>query len=796
MRPLIPSTMLVVGLLAAIVGCGGPEEKKAGYLAKAQGYIQDGNLPKARVALRNVLKIDPKDAEAYYVFAEVEEKEKNWKEAFSNYLRVVELVPDHERALLKLGKFYLEARATDKVLEVTQKVTAKTPGNVEAQTLTIAVQAIKGDGTGALLAAETLAGRNPTNPDAATLLATLYLAHNRLNEVEPVLQRAVEANPGNLQLMDSFASALMRLQKHDRAEGVLKQIIDAEPKNLDRRIRLAGFYDERRQYDKAEAILREVIGLDSENEQRYLALAKFRYARKGMSEGEAALVEARKSLPKSSAIRFALGELHQLNKQPEKARTVFEEARDEFRGKPAALEAMVKLAVLDWMAGKQEEAEKQLAEVLKENPRASDALLLRGKIALQRGNGKDAIQDLRTVLKDQPELADVHALLGRAYLMTSETGLARESLEQALALNPRLIDAQMALVALDTSSGKLKEARARVDGLLKQDPNNLQIMSVLLKLQAAERDWAGTERTMSRARTAGADSSAADLVEGRLRQARGELEQAQASFERALARHPEAPEPLIALVQLDLQRGKSLQANQRLELTLARNPNHPYASGLLGEIALIGGDQPAAENRFREAIQRKPDWVQPWLHLATLKLTQKKPGEARETLENGLKAIPKSEELRLLLAKTLSEAGEVDRAIEEYEALLRLNPRSLVAANNLASMLTDQKGDQKSLEQALALAKDFDKTAPNAFFLDTLGWVHHKLGNSGQAVHFIQQALAKAPDHPVVNYHLGVAYFKAGQKAEAKTHLEKAAGFPTPFPGQDEAKSVLAQLEG
>ena len=796
MRFHISSTILVVGLLLAAVGCGGPEERKASYLAKAQAHIQEDNFPKARVALRNVLKIDPKDAEAYYLFAEVEEKEKNWKNAFGNYQRVVELVPDHERALLKLAKFYLEARATDKVMEMTEKVLAKTPGNVEAQTLTIAVQAVKGDVAGALLAAEALGSRNPNNPDAATLLATLYLAQSRLVEVEPVMQRAVEANPGNLQLMDSFASALIRLQKHDRAEAVLKQIIDAEPKNLDRRIRLAGFYDERRQYDKAEAILREVIGLDSENEQRHLALAKFQYARKGMSEGEAALVEARKTLPKSSTIRFALGELYQLNKQPEKARTVFEEARDEFRGKPVALEATVKLAVLDWMAGKQEEAEKQLAEVLKENPRASDALLLRGKIALQRGNGKDAIQDLRTVLKDQPELADVHALLGRAYLMTSETGLARESLEQALALNPRLTDAQMALVALDTSSGKLKEARARVDGLLKQDPNNLQTMSVLLKLQAAERDWAGTEHTMSRARAAGADSSAADLVEGRLRQARGELEQAQASFERALARHPEAPEPLIALVQLDLQRNKSSQAKQRLEQVLARNPIHLYASGLLGEIALIGGDQPAAENRFREAIQRKPDWVQPWLHLATLKLTQKRPDEARETLENGLKAIPKSEEMHLLLAKTLSEAGEVDRAIEEYEALLRLNPRSLVVANNLASMLTDQKGDQKSLERALALAKDFDQTAPNAFFLDTLGWVHHKLGNSGQAVHFIQQALAKAPDHPVVNYHLGVAYFKAGQKVEAKAHLEKAAGFATPFPGQDEAKSVLAQLEG
>ncbi len=788
--------ILLIGVVLAVSGCGGPEERKASYLAKAEEYVQAGNFPKARVALRNVLKIDPKDAEAYYLFAEVEEKEKNWKNAFANYQRVVELVPDHERAVLKLAKFFLEARATDKVLEMTQKVLAKTPGHVEAQTLTIAVQALKGDLAGALLEAEGLGSRNPTDPDAATLLATLYLAQNRPAAVEPVMQRAVEANPGNLQLMDSFASALIRLQKHDRAEEVLKQIIEAEPKNLDRRVRLAGFYDERRQYDKAEALLREVIRLDSENEQRYLALAKFQYARKGTAESEAALMEAEKALPKSPAIRFVLGELYELNRQPEKARAVYEEAGNDFRGKPAESEAKVKLAAIDWSAGKREEAEKQVADVLKENPRSSDALLLRGKIALQRGDARDAIQDFRSVLKDQPELAEVYVLLGRAYLATSDQALAKESLEKAVALNPRLSEAQMALAALDSSSGNMKDARARVEGLSKQDPKNLQTLSVLLRLQAAEKDWAATEETLSRARAAGADSAMADLAEGRLHQARKEWDQARAAFERVYTRYPESPEPLIALVQLSLQQRKPAEAKKRLDEVLARNPNHPYAAGLYGEIILMEGDRTGAENRFREAIQRKPDWAQPWQHLASLKLAQRQSEEAREILERGLKANPKSEELRLLLATSLTEAGQVDQAIVEYEALLQHNPRALVAANNLASLLADQKGDQKSLERALAVAKDFETVAPNPYFLDTLGWVHHKLGNSGQALHFIQQAAAKAPDHPVVNYHLGLAYFKAGQTAEAKTHLEKAVAAPKPFPGLDEAKSVLAQLQG
>lgn len=245
----------------------------------------------------------------------------------------------------------------------------------------IAVQALKGDRDGALVAAEALGDKHPTDPDAATLLATLYLAQGRPNRVEPVMQRAVEANPANLELMDSFASALMRLEQYDRAEEVLKKLVEADPKVLDRRLRLAGFYDERRRYDQAEALLREVIRLDPDNEQRYLHLAKFQVGRRGASEGEAALLEGRRALPCSSMIRFALAELHEVNRQSDKARAIYEEVRDDFRGKPAALEAKVKLAALDWSAGKQEEADKQIADVLKENPRSSEALLLRGRIA-------------------------------------------------------------------------------------------------------------------------------------------------------------------------------------------------------------------------------------------------------------------------------------------------------------------------------------------------------------------------------------------------------------------------------
>src|SRR4029079_11467917 len=127
-----------------LVACGGPEERKSKYLAQAQDYLEAGNYPKARVALRNVLKIDPKDADAYFLFAQVEEKEKNWRNAVALYQEVIQLAPDHAAALINLAKYYLEAHLTEQVVSTADKVLVKYPEHPQAKALKIAVMAVNG----------------------------------------------------------------------------------------------------------------------------------------------------------------------------------------------------------------------------------------------------------------------------------------------------------------------------------------------------------------------------------------------------------------------------------------------------------------------------------------------------------------------------------------------------------------------------------------------------------------------------------------------------------------------------
>ncbi len=802
MRDRQPSTfrpfaaMAALALLLTLSACGGPQERKAQYRAKAQGYIEAGNFPKARVALRNVLKIDPKDAEAYFLVAQVEEKEKNWRNAVANYQQVVELVPDHKEALIVLAKYYLEAKLADEVGRTAGKVLATHPHDPQAQALKIALLAQQGQVNQAMVRAEELSKQHPTEPDVAILVATLYGQTHRVSEARTTLQRALRTHPHHLDLLQNLQTILVEAHDDKATEQVLRQIIEEEPTVYDHRLKLARFFDQLHATDQAEAVLREALTKFPENDQAWLALADFLKMRRGMEAAKLALRQAAKQLPYSTQIPFALATLYESHQDFAEAKLVYETLVKDYDKKPAGLDAQVKLAQLEFNAGRQQDAERRLSDVLRQNPRSAQGLILQGKMALIGRNGKDAVQAFRTVLRDQPELAHVQYLLGQAYLATGDSALARESFERSLALQPGLVDANLALATMESRSGQSHNARARLKAILTSHPDHRQAMELLFGLGLAAGEWSHAASLLNRLRQLEGETAAILMAEGKLYESRKDYAQAITAYERAATMAVDAQGPLVAVVQLDLQNKQPERARRRLENIIAAHPDHPFAHGLMGEVLTLLGRREQAMARFRDAIRINPRWLTPWLDAATLSMTQGQADDAVRTLREGLNANPASEELQMLLASVLASQNAVDEAIAAYDAVLHMNPRNIFSANNLAALLADHKQDAPSLERAFLLSREFEKDTPHPLFLDTLGWVRLKMGHLDDAVRLMRQAIAKAPDLPMLNYHLGAALYHAGRNIEAKVYLAKALKSTEAFQGRREAERLLAQTSG
>lgn len=792
-------TIGIVFLAAATVtACGGPEERKAKYFARANEYIEAANYPKARVALRNVLKIDPKDAEAYYLFAQVEEKEKNWRNAVQLYQEAVRLVPDHTAALITLAKYYLEARLTEHVVEAAETVLKNDPRHPQAHALKIAAQAVTEEAiSSAVPKAEALAKEFPTEPDVAILLATLYDRQRRYREAETTLRRALEAHPRNLDLLNNLNRILTQANNMLGAETVMRRMIEVEPTSFDHRVKLARFYVGQGAQNKAEAVLREAVALDPNSDQRRLMLAECFMNKKDIASAEQVLLDAATHIPHSTQIQFGLSALYRKSGQDVKARERYTTLVEEYKDKPVGLEAKVRLAEMDFAEGKLADAERQTQGVLKENPRSSEGLILTGRMALARRNGKDAVQAFRTVLHDQPELANVHYLLGQAYQLTGDTNLAKDSLERAVALYPDQVDAKRSLAVLESKIGRYQQARARLDDLLKQRPDDVAALDMLMTLDLATKNWRGAEQTLIRLRQVSAGNNpVAWLAEGRFYEAQRRLSEASRAYERATELAPNQPEPLLSLVKVEVALGHAEQSRTRLESLLASQRDHPFAHGLLGEVLALTQAHDEAALHYREAVRLNPKWMTPWLNWATLSLSLKKPDVAVQIVQEGIKANPDSEELYMLLASAHSEQGQIDLAMAAYETTLHLNPRNVLAANNLAVLLVDHKGDPSSLQKAFALSRDFEKEAPHPLFIDTLGWVRFKMGQQEEAIRLMKDAVGKSPDTSILNYHLGLAFFQSGKRAEARTYLSKALKRSDSFEGRREAEQILAQIRG
>jgi Flp pilus assembly protein TadD len=142
----------------------------------------------------------------------------------------------------------------------------------------------------------------------------------------------------------------------------------------------------------------------------------------------------------------------------------------------------------------------------------------------------------------------------------------------------------------------------------------------------------------------------------------------------------------------------------------------------------------------------------------------------------------------------LQTQGKNPEAQKRYEQIMQIDGHAAVAANNLAWMYAE-KG--VNLDQALQLAQTAKASLPEQPEVnDTLGYVYLKKDLATLAVAPLRLSVEKDPRNPLYHYRLGLAYSKTGDKDGARKELQEALKLNQTFEGADEAKQLLASLQG
>lgn len=112
------------------------------------------------------------------------------------------------------------------------------------------------------------------------------------------------------------------------------------------------------------------------------------------------------------------------------------------------------------------------------------------------------------------------------------------------------------------------------------------------------------------------------------------------------------------------------------------------------------------------------------------------------------------------------------KAEPDLQAALKLNPDQPEVVNYLAYSWLEHN---QNLEQARdMLLKAAAKRPTDPQILDSAGWALYKLKDYKNAVIFLEKSAELMPQDPVINDHLGDAYWKAGRKYEAQYQWQRA----------------------
>jgi len=381
----------------------------------------------------------------------------------------------------------------------------------------------------------------------------------------------------------------------------------------------------------------------------------------------------------------------------------------------------------------------------------ADVRLVLANGAQVGGLSARAAQEARaavTLAPDSPRAAVAAA----QYLQTTDRPAAIALLSEFVARNPMLADTRLAYARLLIADGKFDLARSEFQLLMQADPKNPDLVYSMALLSLQGKLPADARMHLQRyleliAQPAGADG-------GR------PAEPAYLYLAQIAEEDKQFP---VALEWLrKIEGGEDfLTARVREAFVLSKMQRLDEARKLLRTVSTQSSDE-------------KTQLV---LAEAQLLRDAKRYDESFKLLSQALAASPDSVPLLYDSAMAAERINQIAVMEKQLRRVIELRPDYAHAYNALGYSLADRN---MRLPEALQLIEKALQLAPDdAFILDSLGWVHFRLGDIKQAREYLQRAYGVRPDAEVAVHLAEVLWASGEQDAARKLLREVRAKEPT-----------------
>ncbi len=759
--------LLALCLIAAIftfTGCSrDPNVRKQKYFDSGEKYFAAGKYREAAIQYSNAIQIDSRFAQAHSQLAQTFLKLGDTNHAYQELTRAVELDPDNYRAHTDIANLLVTSRNADDVKA------AKTHLDILRQ-------------------------KQPNNPETHEAWANYYAAQNNIPAAMLEMNQAIQLDSNRSESYLLLALLELRSNLPDQAEAHFKKATEVDPKAMNAQLALGGYYQSHNRLPEAEQQFKHAIGVDPKNPAPRAALVRVLMQEGKKDEIESFLRQTKKDLSDIPEGYRMLGDFYFATGDLDKAASEYGSLHDDHPKDPLVKRNYIQILI---MKNRLDEAAKLNNEILKANPHDVDALVYKAQMQLRQNDAGGAVDSLQSALRNDPDNAVAHYQLGVAFSQQHNDVRADSEWREAVRLRPDLTDAQRALAGLELRRGDLDAILQTAQQIITGQPYSQD--GYLLKgiADLARQKYGDAQEDAEQAAKRAPLSPAPSVQMGNIQLIQKHFPEAEKFYQQALDKDPSSAEGLSGLMNTYFAQKEFDKAIAAANAQIAKSPNVANFYDLLGT-ALFNGkkDLPGAEAALRKAIELDKNNTDALEKLGKVQIQEGSADQALALYQQSIKDNPRDVTFYILSGELYEAKKDWDQAKVMYQQALSVSPDHPLASNNLAYVIIEQGGN---VDVAMGLAQTARRgmpDSPNA--ADTLGWAYYHKGIYQSAISEFQEALRLGekrgdPDDADLHYHLGLAYQKANQNAQARQQLEKAVKLR---PNDAEARKALSELHG
>lgn len=558
-------------------------------------HLKTGRMDKARQALAPLLKSDPQHPEVQALAGQVYLTSGDARGAELAFATAVKLQSDDPEAHARLGLSRLVAGDREGGIAALEQAVRLDDASGRADLALIVAHLRDRNADGALAAIDALERRRLPDAVSTNLRGTALLLKNDPERARSAFKRSLELDPAYFAAANNLARMYVTEDKFVDAETVLRQFVAKSPKSADALMALAGLKARSREgMPEAVQFLRTAIEAEPQRPNPRLALVELHHLQGDRGKALAAANEAANALPDDLRVLDALA-LAQTRAGEIDASLVTRAKMVE--RDPASVSAMIKLAATQVIAKREGEAIQTLRRILLRQSDEVSAQSMLYNIYRSRNAIDEALRVARDVQRQRPKAALGYVMEGELMMSASKADQAIKAYREALSRERTATNVTRLHAALERDD-KAADARALVDGWLKDNPKDVEVLLYL----------------------------------GDVALVRKSLDEARTRYEAALARSADNVIALNNLAWIAAQQ-KDARARSYAEKAHALAPRNPAVLDTYGSILLAAGEIDRGLQMMREAVTAAPVAYDLRLNLARGLAEAGRKADARKELE-------------------------------------------------------------------------------------------------------------------------------------------------------------------